>query len=86
MDTLRKFPRTLAVAFPAERATAGDPLVMQAISRIERAEAAPRWPFEPASAVSEFGHDDPPPRQQTVSLLQRLIRTLRRWQISRLRP
>lgn len=48
-----------------------------------------RWPFNPpeaASAVSEFGHDDPPPRPQTVSLLQRIKRKLRALAIKRLRP
>ena len=96
MDTLRKFHRTMAAAFPDTRATAGDPLVMQAISRLERCERVDtssvpidefpraRWPFEPASACSEFGADDPP--QPRLMLLQRLTRTLRRWQISRLRP
>lgn len=49
----------------------------------------PRWPFNPpeaASAVSEFGHDDPPPRPQTVSLMARIKRKLRALAIKRLRP
>lgn len=46
---------------------------------------APRWPFEAASAVSEFGHEEPP-RPQTVSLLQRIKRKLRALAIKRLRP
>ncbi len=47
---------------------------------------APRWPFEAASAVSEFGHDEPPPRPQTVSLMARIKRKLRALAIKRLRP
>ena len=88
MDTLRRFPRTLAEAFSDSRAPAGDPRVMRAISRIGDEPPPSRWPFNPpeaASACSEFGHDDPP-RPQTVSLLQRIKRRLRALAIKRLRP
>ena len=47
---------------------------------------APRWPFEAASAVSEFGHDEPPPRPQTVSLMARIKRKLRALTIKRMKP
>ena len=47
-----------------------------------------RWPFNPpeaASAVSGFGHDDPP-RPQTVSLMARIKRKLRALAIKRMKP
>jgi hypothetical protein len=40
---------------------------------------------EAASAVSEFGQDEPP-QSQTVSTWRRLMRAVRRWQIGRMRP
>lgn len=96
METTRRFSRTLADAFADSRAPAGDPRVMRAISRLERVDRvdtssmpldafpAPRWPFEAASACSEFGHDEPP--KPRLTLLQRAKRFFRAQQIKRLRP
>lgn len=83
MDSTRRYPRTLEEAFPANQGWA-DPAVMRAVIDAEFPPA--RWPFETASAVSEFGHDDPPPRPQTVSLLQRIKRKLRALAIKRMKP
>ncbi len=51
------------------------------VSTLPPADPQPsRWPFNPpeaASAVSEFGHDDPPPLPQTITVLQRIKRKLR---------
>lgn len=87
MDTLRRFPRSLADAFSDSRAPAGDPVVMRAISRMTDEPPPSRWPFNPpeaASACSEFGHDEPP--KPRLTLLQRAKRFFRAQQIKRLRP
>ena len=60
------------------------------VSTLPPADPQPsRWPFNPpeaASACSEFGHDEPPPRPQTVSLLRRIKRKLRALAIKRMKP
>lgn len=94
MSTTKRFPRSMNEAFDADRYNWGDQRVMRAVVpdlesiRGEQNDAT-RWPFNPpeaASACSEFGHDDPPPRPQTVSLMARIKRKLRALAIKRLRP
>lgn len=43
-------------------------------------------PSEAASAVSEFGQDDEPPKVLTVTPWMRIKRAVRAWWIARLRP
>jgi len=82
--TTKRFSRSMEEAFPADRFNCGDPAVMRAISGLSEEFPQPRWPFEAASACSEFGHDDPP--KPRLTLLQRAKRFFRAQQIKRLRP
>ncbi len=93
MTTTKRFHRSMAEAFPADRYNWGDQRVMRAVVpdlesiRGEQNDAT-RWPFNPpeaASACGEFGHDDPP-RPQTVSLMARIKRKLRALAIKRMKP
>lgn len=75
--TTKRHPRSLSEAFPHERFDWADRRVMDAFP-------APRWPFEAASACSEFGHDEP--TKPRLTLLQRIKQFFRAQQIKRLRP
>lgn len=96
--TTKRYPRSMAEAFPADRFNWADRRVMLAVAHdFERcrgvdtsALAADEFvstmpPLEAASAVSEFGHDDPP-KAQAVSLLQIIKRRLRALVIKRMKP
>lgn len=43
-------------------------------------------PTEAASAVSEFGQDDEPPKALTVTPWMRIKRAVRAWWIGRMKP
>lgn len=83
--TCRTYPRSLADAFADVRATWGDNAVMAALHRVDTKRLkhddfvstfdTTSMRLEAASAVSEFGHDEP--RARTVSRWTRIKRYLR---------
>lgn len=82
--TCRTYPRTLAQAFPDVRATWGDEALMSRLRKTE-AKAVDTQP-EAASAVSEFGHEQPAARRThptRLSLWSRILRALRARRIPR---
>ena len=83
--TCRVHPRTLSEAFADVRATWGDNAVMNALHRVDTGSMkhddfvstfdTTTMRIEAASAVSEFGHDEP--KARTVSRWTRIKRYLR---------